>query len=118
MGVFLPLLYPDGRLLSPRWRWVARLAAADVVLGLLLLPLQSGPLRDVRVPLDQNPVAVDALDPVVRALSLPIVLFVPVCFLLAAASMIIRFRRSRGVERLQLKWLTSAVALIAAWSAF
>jgi signal transduction histidine kinase len=118
MGVFLPLLYPDGRLLSPAWRWVARVAAADVVLGVLLLPLKTGPVRDVRVPLAENPVGVEALDPVIRVLALPIVLLVPVCFLLAAASMVIRFVRSSGVERLQLKWLTSAVAFIATWATF
>jgi hypothetical protein len=104
---FLLLLFPDGRLLSPRWRpvaWFMGVAVAGATVG--------GALVSNEVQGHPNPISlsgeaasigravVDATD----VLALP-------ALLLAAASLVVRFRRARGVERLQLKWFTYAAAL-------
>jgi hypothetical protein len=98
----LLMLFPDGRLVSPRWRAVAWMLGALVVLGVLAVALSPEPIGDGRI---ANPVApagaagerVEAAENVTNLLALP-------GLLAAAASLVVRFRRSRGVERLQLKW--------------
>lgn len=111
--VFLPLYFPDGRLPSRRWLPVAVLAgiatAALVVLGALTDTLrgQSVPYRI------ENPVGIEGLAPVeelpVFAVFGGLLLLVTLC---AAASVVVRFRRSRGIKRQQLKWFLYAAAFI------
>jgi hypothetical protein len=109
---FVLLLTPTGSLPSPRWRWWARVAAAAPVVfvaAMLLLP----------EPLDQtaegvhSPLAVPALGAimlVVNQLALAVVaLAVPV----AGGSLVLRFRRARGTERQQLRWVAVAAGLVA-----
>ena len=110
--VFTPLLFPTGRTLSPRWRpvvWVAGGAtAAFTVLGALRpsLELQDGPTV-------ANPLAVGAVGNVEDS-AVGVVLIGLILLSLAAAvgSLVIRFRRSHGDERQQLKWFTYAGALV------
>jgi len=107
---FVLLLTPTGKLPSPRWRWWARVAAAAPVVGLVSLAL--GPFREP----DQsvaNPLAVGAL-------AGPLLAVRPVAFVIAglaipvgAWSLVVRFRRARGVERQQLQWLAVAAAPVA-----
>jgi len=114
MGVYLILLFPDGRLPSPRWRPLAVLAAAVIVVGTLSFTFAPGPVEgEVPVPGVENPIGVGLLDPVSEILTGVSLVLIPVCILGAAWALVRRFRRSRGVERLQLKWLASAGALIA-----
>jgi hypothetical protein len=104
------LLTPTGSLLSPRWRWWARVAAAapaglvvalTVGPGLVIPPYESA----------MDPVAVPALAGAVR-------LTIAVAFVLTvgglavdAWSLVVRFRRARGVERQQLRWIGFAGAV-------
>jgi signal transduction histidine kinase len=107
IGVFLVLLFPDGTPPSPRWRplaWVAGVAIAAGCIGGALAP---GRIDDASVPV-QNPVGVDGIDPLIVVLAWGGVLLIFPCVLAAVASMVVRFRRSRGVERQQLKWFASA----------
>ncbi|CCG02003.1 sensor histidine kinase [Blastococcus saxobsidens] len=109
--VYLPLLFPDGRLPSPRWRPVAVLPGAALatacVLGMLTGTL-SGQEVDYRI---DNPIGVDGLAAVEE---LPV--FAVLSIVLAAgiigavAAVVVRFRRSRGDERLQMTWFVFAVA--------
>jgi hypothetical protein len=107
---FVLLLTPTGKLASQRWRWWARVAAAAPVVGLVSLAL--GPLREP----DQsvaNPLAVGALAGpllVVRGVAFAVAgLAIPV----GAWSLVVRFRRARGVERQQLRWLAVGAAPVA-----
>jgi hypothetical protein len=86
---FVLLLTPTGSLPSPRWRWWARLAAAAPV---------------VMVPALARVLGVPAVAGVVMVL---------VSLLVGAGSLAVRFRRARGTERLQLRWLAYAAALAA-----
>jgi hypothetical protein len=107
---FVLLFTPSGSLPSPRWRWWARLAAA-VPVG-FLLALAVGPGL-VIPPYDEviDPVSAPALASAVAAV-------VAVSFTVAiggltvgAWSLVVRFRRARGTERQQLRWVAFAAAL-------
>jgi len=108
MGTFVLLLFPDGHLPTRRWRPVAWAAGA----GLLLLGWSEALMPAERTGSDQpNPFAVPSLVGV-----LDILFFVGTTLLLVGilgslAAVVVRFRRSRGLERQQLKW----VAFAAAW---
>jgi hypothetical protein len=107
---FVLLLTPTGSLPSRRWRWWARAAAAASVVGLVSLAL--GPFREPGGSV-ANPLAVAALAGpllVVRTIAFAVAgLAIP----LAAGSLVVRFRRARGVERQQLRWLAVAAAPVA-----
>ena len=113
VGILLPLLFPDGRLPSRRWRWVLWAGAATVVLSVLgtafgMPRLDSGSGDGLR-----NPLAIGG--PVGEALEAALSIGGPgfaVVVLLALASVVVRFRRARGVERQQLKWFGYAIALL------
>ncbi len=111
--VYLPLLFPDGRLPSRRWLPVAVLAGIGilglVVLGMLTDTL-SGQNVDYRI---ENPIGIEGLRPVE---DLPVFGVLGALFAVglfgAVASVVVRFRRSRGVERQQMKWFLLATAPI------
>jgi len=107
---FVLLLTPTGSLPSPRWRWWARLAAAAPVVMVLGSVVQPDPLAP---DYHGNPLAVPALARVLAVPAVAGVVVVPVSLLVGAGSLVVRFRRARGVERLQLRWLALAAALAA-----
>jgi hypothetical protein len=103
---FLPLLFPDGRLPSPRWRPVAWLSAFSIVLtcglyGVLLWPLRAVVDRD---PFELLPAA----QAIVVNAAAP---FMLLCGLACLTALAVRFRQARGIERQQLKWLLFAAAI-------
>jgi len=105
MATHLPLRLPDGRLLSPRWRWVSRAATAAMVLtcvGIVFDPKNAG---DPIPELDLTIVGVVGL----MALAL--------CAVLSIASLVVRFRRAGSDERHQLRWIAiGAVTFIGIWA--
>jgi MFS family permease len=101
---FVLLLTPTGRLPSPRWRWWARIVAAAALLWLLGSIVDPGPLRP-EYPEIGNPLGVPAGLAAPLALVLFAALIVLVSLIVGAVSLLLRFRRARGVERLQLRWL-------------
>jgi hypothetical protein len=108
---FVLLLTPTGSLPSPRWRWWARLAAAAPAVGAVstaMLPFEP-PYRSVA-----NPLAVPALAGPLRAVNDVAWLLTAITIPVAAASLVVRFRRARGVERQQLRWLALAAATVLA----
>ena len=107
---FVLLLTPTGSLPSPRWRWWARLAAAAPVVMVVGSVVQPDPLAP---DYHGNPLAVPALARVLVVPAVAGVVVVLVSLLVGAASLVVRFRRARGTERLQLRWLAYAAALAA-----
>jgi hypothetical protein len=111
--MFLLLLYPTGRLVSRRWRPVAWAAAAFGGLGVVAMALSPvlGPGPDTN-PIGLRGEAGELLTKVVE--SGPALGSLLVLLLASLASLVVRFRRARGVERQQLKWLVYAASLAAA----
>ncbi len=113
VGIFVPLLFPDGRLPSPRWRPVAWLGGVAIVAGLLGTAFGSGSFEpDVGPPLE-NPLALpgalgDALAVVADAGGIALA---PVT-VAALCAVVVRLRRSRGVERQQVKWFAAAMTVL------
>ena len=110
LGTFLLLLFPDGHLPTPRWRawgWLSGLAmtaAAFVV--------TTGPTIEQGGTSMTNPLALVSDDGLGGLYFLPVPL-VPVAIVGCAVALVRRFRRSTGVQRLQLKWLAAAGGVVA-----
>ena len=110
---FLLLLFPNGHLPSPRWRWFAWTCGIGLVTLALLIIFSPGPLEDMGHPEIQNPLGmslVGALGDWVYAF----VIFAPLTVVGGAVAIIRRLRRERDpVQRQQLRWLAWAAGLIA-----
>jgi hypothetical protein len=105
--VFWGLLFPEGQLPSSRWRWFAWLSVLLFLVGTILEAISPGPLAG-HGPI-QNPVGIEGMRNVISQVHALIWLLV----LVTAVSVLIRFRRARGVERQQLKWFTYTAAVAA-----
>jgi hypothetical protein len=112
-GTFLLLLFPDGHLPGRRWRWVAYVSAFVIGLGTFALTFTPGDMADAGYPGTTNPIGIPALAGVLHATQY-ITVLLPLAIAASAAGMVVRYRRSHGVERLQLRWLTAAAAAVAA----
>jgi hypothetical protein len=105
--IFVPLIFPTGRLLSRRWlpiAWLTVLSFGTLfAVAITTTPLDS-PFQHY-----ENPIAINAGLPVV-----PVIAIVGAIASVVAAlsAVVIRFRRSRGDERAQLKWLVVASAFL------
>ena len=107
VAAWLLLLFPEGELPSVRWRpllWIAGISTVVVVVGLALEP---GPLDEFSVV--RNPYGVEA-GPVVGLIGSMAVVGLMLCLLAAGLSLVLRLRRSRGVQHQQLKWVAYAAA--------
>jgi signal transduction histidine kinase len=109
VALFIPMLYPNGRLLSPRWRPAVILGGVGAVVGTLAFALAPGRLPST--PRVRSPVGIEGAGWISVVGDLGMLVFV--CGLVAAvASVFVRFHRSRGDERQQLKWLSFALSLL------
>jgi cytochrome b subunit of formate dehydrogenase len=107
---FVLLLTPTGTLPSPRWRWWARVTAAATVILLVGLALASGPL-DPQYQVVGGPFELRGQGGVLLVVNQLALAFSTLAVVVGAASLVVRFRRARGVERQQLRWVASAAAL-------
>jgi hypothetical protein len=109
---FLPLYFPNGRLVSPRWRVVTWLALVVGLLETIVAAVRPGDAETPGVP---NPIGIESLQgggvltEVVSLMWLPL-------GALSAASLVVRFRRSRDAQRQQIKWVVYAVVLVALYA--
>jgi hypothetical protein len=115
---FLLLLFPTGRLLSPRWRvlvWLTLVGLAGQSVA-TLFGQQYSEGGDQRLVSLDNPLGFLPTDVanVIQTLSLVVLVSAVVG---CVASVVVRFRRAAGVERQQLKWLTVGVLWAASFFA-
>ena len=103
------LLFPDGHLPSPRWRAFAWFAAAAIVVTGAVIAFEPGPFEDSTV---ENPFGVEALPGLFETLQDAAPAALALAIFGSIASLFVRFRRARGVERQQLKWLSYTGALV------
>jgi hypothetical protein len=102
--VFVFLLFPTGRLPSRRWRWLAWLTVAILLVDATLHAFTSGPI-DHLGPI-QNPLGIEDFSNIhgtVLLTSIPL-------YIAVALSPFVRLPRATGVERQQIKWFAYAVA--------
>jgi hypothetical protein len=112
MAVLALLLIPNGRFLSPRWRYVAWLGAAITVALEILMVLDPMALQLDGLPLVPSPTAIAAFAGTNSGTLGSIGFLIGLAVIAAAAaSVVLRLRRSHGEERLQLRWVAYSVAL-------
>jgi hypothetical protein len=109
LGIYMILLFPDGRLPSRRWRPFSFLAGTVMVLILIFFVLAPGPLEGH--PGVRNPFGLEAY-PWLDGVSLFFVLLLPLCILTSAFSLALRYRRSGTEVREQIKWLVFTASFV------
>ena len=106
------LLFPDGRLPSPRWRPVAigiLALEAFLLVGSILRPGQID--ADFQGPIPLNPTGVPALEGFIDVAGRIGGFALFVLAMSTVVALILRFRRSVGEERQQMRWFVAAVGL-------
>ena len=113
IGLVLPLVFPEGRLLSPRWRpalWAALAFIPLSVVGYAFIPQSMGSLfRNL-----PDPYTVPRLNTfflVIQGLAVACGLAAAIA---ATASVILRWRRADRIRRQQLKWFLAVLPVMAA----
>ena len=104
---FLGLVFPDGRLPTPRWRPFAWLVGIAVVVGAIADAFSPGPVGGIYA--IRNPLGIEGAP----NLSGPVEVLMFSLTLAAVASVLVRLRRATGVERQQIKWFAYAAAVAA-----
>jgi hypothetical protein len=110
LGIYLILLFPDGKLPSRRWRPLAWLSGVVMVLASLGITFAPGPLEGH--PGVNNPFGLEGTPPWVATAGIGILLLLPLCMLASALSLVLRYRHSRGEEREQIKWIAFAASVV------
>jgi hypothetical protein len=107
--IVIPLIFPDGHLISRRWRlvvWLVVVALAANTVGTLIGPTTATDGVG-------NPLAIPGLEPLAEALGGFASATSVIGFGAAAAALWVRYRRGDITERQQLKWLVAVAALAA-----
>jgi hypothetical protein len=109
LGIYMILLFPDGKLPSRRWHPFAWFAGAVMVLTSVAVTLSPGTLEDH--PGVSNPLGLEGHSIVAQVLARAPVLL-PICILASALSLVWRYRHSGGEVRLQIRWVAFAASLV------
>ncbi|HEY4725283.1 MAG TPA: hypothetical protein VIJ13_04840, partial [Actinomycetota bacterium] len=105
------LLTPTGSLPSARWRWWAVITAATPLALALVVPMVPGRL-DPQQLLTDSPFSDRALGGVLLVATRVALAVTALAVVVAAGSLVVRFRRAHGVERQQLRWVALGAALM------
>jgi hypothetical protein len=108
---FVLLLTPTGSLPSPRWRLWAQVTVTAAAILVVALGVASGPL-DPRYQLVGGPFELRGLGGVLLVVNQLALTVTTLAVVVGAGSLVVRFRRARGVERQQLRWVALAAALV------
>jgi hypothetical protein len=108
-GPLVALLFPTGRLPGPRWRWPVGAIVVAIAVGSAMGLLHPGSIASTVV---DNPFGASGFSGSEAFWTIGLTLYfasLSVALLLAVAAVIVRFRRSEGIERAQLKWFVAAM---------
>src|SRR6266480_1028166 len=114
VALFLPLLFPDGRLPSSRWRPVAYFAAANVLLAVIVTMFAPDTYADAGYPSIRNPFGLDQYAGIFATLALLLQPLLLVLVVVSGAALFYRVRRGDAEERQQIKWFALAGAVVLA----
>ena len=107
--LLIPLLFPTGRLLSPRWRWVIASLLVEFIYFIFLASVQANFHVGDSVTF-QNPFGWIP-DETINLLLLPFPPLLATTAVFCVAAIFIRYRRATGIEREQIKWLFYAFGI-------
>jgi hypothetical protein len=110
LATYVFLLFPDGKLPSRRWRplaWLSGVVIVSVSVGVMFSPGSLDMPRGIR-----NPFGLEAT-PWVAVAAYAILPLLPLCMFASAVSLVLRYRRSRGDVRQQIRWIAFAASLVA-----
>ena len=107
IGTQLALRLPDGRLPSARWRWFSRLTLVCIAVAVVGMATTQERVEGVRG--TANPIGSATLE----QLS-PVFLLVILSFPVSITALVLRYRRSGGRDRAQLRWVAFSGALFVA----
>ncbi|MEX1252816.1 MAG: hypothetical protein WEE64_00600 [Dehalococcoidia bacterium] len=106
LGAFLPLLFPTGEYLTPRWRWVGRLAAGCLIIAALAWTLTPGAVQGYEEL--TNPIGIPRTGLLMEVIGDAAFFGFVGATLMGIPSLVLRFRRAGSVERQQIKWFVGA----------
>jgi hypothetical protein len=108
--VYLFLLFPDGRPLSPRWRPLLWINGFLMATGIVAHAFDPG-----RIMSDEpisNPLGIEAAGEGFAVVSELVSYLTALMMVVSVVSLYLRFRRAGGIERQQIKWLAYSAALL------
>jgi hypothetical protein len=114
VALFLPLLFPDGRLPSSRWRPVAYFAAANVFVAVIVTMFAPDTYADAGYPSIRNPFGLDQYAGIFATLALLLQPLLLLLVLVSGAALFYRLRCGGAEERQQIKWFALAGAVVLA----
>jgi hypothetical protein len=100
--------FPSGQLASPRWRWLPWTASCCATVMVVVTAVDFWPRRGARLLTVGNSYESHTVAGQVVGVLWP---FIPICAIGSMVSVVLRYRRARGVERQQLKWLVLAALI-------
>jgi hypothetical protein len=109
LGTYAIMLFPDGRLPSRRWRPLAWLSGAVIVVLSVGVAISPGPLLNLGG--IRNPFELE-LPPWVEVALYAVLPLLPLCMLASVGSLVARYRRVVGEERQQIKWISFAASVV------
>lgn len=110
VATFLLLLFPTGRLPSPRWKPVVWMAAIGITLMFAAVLFGPGAFEGLPI---ENPIALEAASPLPRAFGEGGFYLTLASILASVASLIVRYRQALAEEKQQLKWVAFSVVVLA-----
>jgi hypothetical protein len=108
-------VFPTGRVLTPRWRWLAYLEVGMIVVFLALVTFSEeiGPSSEEVSSTVSNPIGFVPSTIWESGFSEAWTVGLLILVVGGGASTVVRFRRARATERQQLKWLLGALVIFA-----
>jgi signal transduction histidine kinase len=108
---FMPLYFPNGMLLSPRWRALVFFFLGNLIWTAITVILRPWPWPAYDIPDTRSINGIPGSEPFFDAIWNVLTILSAAAVLLVPIAMFLRYRRSQGVERIQMRWPIAAIIL-------